>query len=99
MLNMCLMSIIMILCVLGIYFTVKEIASLWIKNKVPTKITVEINDNPDVTEASIRSIISANPSSDIFVIDKSNSEEIGTIISKLSQDNPQIHKIKQGVLR
>lgn len=94
MLNICLLSMIMIFSVLGIYFTAKEIMSSLIKNNVPTKITVEMTDNPNIAEAAIRSILSANPSSDIFVYDKSGNEEIVTIINKLSDDNPRVH-IKQ----
>jgi hypothetical protein len=81
--------------VLGIYFTVKEISAKLIKNNVTSKITVEINGYSDTVEAALRRVMSANPSSDIFVIDKSGSEETENILSRLSRDNQCIHIEKQ----
>ena len=81
MLNICILSAVMIFCVLGIYFFVKEITSL----------ILEIHDNVDEAENALRSVLSANPKSDVTVIDKSNNSEISAILGKLSKDNSRVH--------
>ena len=91
MLNICILSAVMIFCVLGIYFLIKEITLLMLKNDVKSQIILEIHDNADEAENAIRSVLSANPESDITVIDKSGNGEISAILSKLSKDNSRVH--------
>ena len=88
MLNICILSAVMIFCVLGIYFLVKEITSLMLKNNVKSQ---EIHDNTNEAENALRNALSANPNSDITVIDKSNNGEIKAILKKLSDDNSRLH--------
>ena len=94
MLNICILSVVMIFCVLGIYFLIKEITSFMLKNDIKSQIILEIHDNTDEAENAIRSVLSANPESDITVIDKSGSGEISAIIHKLADDNCRIHIAK-----
>lgn len=91
MLNICILSAVMIFCVLGIYFLVKEITSLMLKNNVKSQVILEIHDNTNEAENALRSALSANPNSDITVIDKSENSEIRAILNKLSEDNSRIH--------
>ncbi len=91
MLNIFLISVIMLFCVIGIYFTVKEITSIFIKNHTPSKVIVEIDNNPEITEATLRNVLAANPASDIIVLDESDNSEIADILSKISADNSRVH--------
>lgn len=91
MLNICILSAVMIFCVLGIYFLVKEITSLMLKNNVKSQVILEIHDNANEAENALRNALSANPNSDITVIDKSNNGEIKAILKKLSDDNSRLH--------
>lgn len=91
MLNMILLTINMVLCVLGIYFLVKEITSALLKNHVMTKVIVEIAAESSDAEYAIRSAADANPGSEIIVIDRSGSEEISSMLNMLSCDNERIH--------
>ncbi|MGN0108112.1 MAG: hypothetical protein ACI4A5_10515 [Hominilimicola sp.] len=91
MLNICILSVVMIFCVLGIYFLIKEITSFILKNDIKSQVILEIHDNSNEAENALRSILSANPNSDITVIDKSNNSEINTILHKLSEDNSRVH--------
>ena len=75
MLNIYLISAIMVLSVLGVYFLVKEITSLIIKNKYDSCVVLRIYDNADTAENIIRGALTANPSSDIVIIDKSGNIE------------------------
>lgn len=91
MLNICILSAVMIFCVLGIYFFVKEITSLILKSEVKSQVILEIHDNADEAENALRSVLSANPKSNVTVIDKSNNSEISAILGKLSKDNSRVH--------
>lgn len=91
MLNMCLISLIMIFCVLGIYFLAKEIVSLSSKNNVKSCVILELNDSINETENILRSALAANPNSEIVIVDKSGSNEIEKILHKFSDDNSRVH--------
>ncbi len=95
MLNMCLLSVIMLFCVLGIYFTVKEITSSLLKNRVHSRVYLEIHNCPDEAEHILRAAMSANPDSDIIISDRSGNDEIHEILEKLSNDNCRV-KIQKG---
>ncbi len=91
MLNIYLLSAVMILSVLGIYFLVKEITSLILKNKYESCVVLRIYNDADNTENIIRNTLNANPNSDIIIIDKSNNTEISRILNKFEQDYERIH--------
>lgn len=86
MLNMLLLTVVMILCVLGIYFCVREITGALIKNSIDTKVVIKINNDLADTEDAIRTVMRANPNSEILVIDKSASTDVAEILEKLSAD-------------
>lgn len=91
MLNMYLTTLILLLSVFGIYFLVKEITSLFLKNDTYSRIILELSDNANETETMLRSVMSANPSSEIIIIDKCKNPEIKTILEKFSSDSSRIH--------
>ena len=74
MMDICFIALFTVFCTMGIYFFVKEITSALLKNHINI-------------EGQIRSIISANPESDILISDKSENDEIGMILHKMSADN------------
>ncbi len=90
MLNMCLLLIIMLFCTLGIYFTVKEITAIFLKNEVQSRLVMVVKNGGDNLEYILRSTLRANPQSDITVINKSNSTEIASILEKFAADNPRV---------
>lgn len=90
MVNMCLLSIIMIFCVFGIYFLTKEITSFILKNDVTSQVIIEIQQANNNVEEVIRSALNANPNSVVSIINNSNNEEIQQILYKLSCDNDRI---------
>lgn len=57
------------------------------ENHIKTKILLEVHNSDINIEGQIRSIISANPESDILISDKSENDEIGMILHKMSADN------------
>ena len=57
------------------------------ENHIKTKILLEVHNSDIDIEGQIRSIISANPESDILISDKSENDEIGMILHKMSADN------------
>ena len=83
--DICFIALFTVFCTMGIYFFVKEITSILLKNHIKTKILLEVH-NSDI-DGQIRSIISANPESDILISDKSENDEIGMILHKMSADN------------
>ena len=85
--DICFIALFTVLCTMGIYFFVKEITSALLKNHIKTKILLELRNSDIDIEGQIRSIISANPESDILVSDKSENDEIGMILHKMSADN------------
>lgn len=87
MLNICFIAIFTVFCTMGIYFFVKEITSALLKNHIKTKILLEVHNSDIDIEGQIRSIISANPESDIFINDKSENDEISFILRKMSDNN------------
>lgn len=87
MLNICFIALFTVFCTMGIYFFVKEVTSALLKNHIKTKILLEVHNSDTDIEGQIRSIIFANPESDILINDKSNNDEIGQILRKLSADN------------
>lgn len=94
MLNMYILLPVMTLCVIGIYFLIKETVALILKNNIGSSVILKIKDNADGVENAVRTALSANPSSDIIIIDESGSDEIGTILRHLSLDYERVH-IKQ----
>lgn len=91
MLNMYLLLPIMTLCVIGIYFSVKELASLILKNKIDSCVVLEIHNNADGVENAVRDALGANPESDIVIIDKSSDEETKAILALLANDYERVH--------
>lgn len=91
MLNMFLLTLLMILCVFGIYFLVKEITSVFLKCRAHSRVILEISDSADFAEDTIRSALSANPESEIVIVDKCENDEMRTIIEKFSDDNSRLH--------
>lgn len=91
MLNVYLISLIMLLAVLGVYFLIKEITALIIKNHCDSCVILKIYDDADSAENMIRSALSANPESDIIVINKSKSSEVSHILSKFEKDYGRVH--------
>ena len=81
--DICFIALFTVLCTMGIYFFVKEITSALLKNHIKTKILLEVHNSDIDIEGQIRSIISAN----ILVSDKSENDEIGMILHKMSADN------------
>ena len=76
-------------CVLyyGNILLCKEITSALLKTILKRKFFLKYII-PDIDiEGQIRSIISANPESDILISDKSENDEIGMILHKMSADN------------
>ncbi len=91
MLNICLLSIITVLCVAGIYFIIKEIMNFLLRRHVGSRVTLEIYNDADSAEYILRNALRANPTSEIDIVDKSGNKEIGEIIRKLATDNRRIH--------
>ncbi len=91
MLNMYLITLIMLLSVFGIYFLVKEITSLFLRNNTRSRIILELSDNANETENLLRSVMSANPKSEIIILDKCENPEIKKILEKFSSCNSRIH--------
>ncbi len=87
MLDICFISLFTVFCTMGIYFFVKEVTSALLKNHIKTKILLEVHNSDIDIEGQIRSIISANPESDILISDKSENDEISMILHKMSADN------------
>ena len=83
--DICFIALFTVFCTMGIYFFVKEITSILLKNHI--KILLEVHNSDIDIEGQIRSIISANPESDILISDKSENDEIGMILHKMSADN------------
>ena len=84
--DICFIALFTVFCTMGIYFFVKEITSILLKNHIKTKILLEVHNSDIDIEGQIRSIISANPESDILISDRSENE-IGMILHKMSADN------------
>ena len=80
--DICFIALFTVFCTMGIYFFVKEITSALLKNHIKTKILLEVHNSDIDIEGQIRSIISANP-----VSDKSENDEIGMILHKMSAGN------------
>ena len=91
MINIGLLSIITVLSVFGIYFLIKEITSFLLRNHIKSRVMLEIHDDVNATEVTLRDVLFANPGSEIEIIDKSGNEEIKTILKKLSDDIGRIH--------
>ncbi len=91
MLNMCLLSVITVLSVFGIYFLVKEAASFLLKNRINSRVVLEIHDDVNSAEAAIRGALRANPESEIEIIDKSRNAEINEILALLARSVPRVH--------
>lgn len=72
---------------MGIYFFVKKLHQGTFEKPIKTKILLEVHNSDIDIEGQIRSIISANPESDILISDKSENDEIGMILHKMSADN------------
>ena len=87
MMDICFIGLFTVFCTMGIYFFVKVITSALLKNHIKTKILLEVHNSDINIEGQIRSIISANPESDILISDKSENDEIGMILHKMSADN------------
>ena len=85
--DICFIALFTVFFTMGIYFFVKEITSALLKNHIKTKILLEVHNSDIDIEGQIRSIISANPESDILISDKSENDEIGMILHKMSADN------------
>ena len=67
--DICFIALFTVFCTMGIYFFVKEITSALLKNRIKTKILLEVHN------------------SDIFISDKSDNDEIGMILHKMSAGN------------
>lgn len=91
MLNIYIISIIMVLSVLGVYFLIKEITSLILKNTSESCVILQIHDDSDNTENTIRNALAANPKSDIIIIDKSQNGEVHRILNQFEKDYSRIH--------
>lgn len=90
MLNIYFLLPVITLCVIGVYFSVKEIASLILKNSIGTSVVVEIGKNVNEAEQRVRHALFTNPYSDIIVIDKSDSAEVGVILRHLASDYERV---------
>ncbi len=91
MLNMYLITLIMLLSVFGIYFLVKEAASLFLKNDSCSRIIIDLSENENETENMLRSVLYANPKSEIIILDKCENPEVKKILEKFSSGNSRIH--------
>lgn len=91
MLNICFITAVIMLCVIGIYSTVKEIVSIFTKNNTHSTIILEVYNDVNKAEQYVRKVLSANPESEIYILDKSQNIEIGKILNILSQENDRIH--------
>lgn len=91
MLNIYVLLPVVTLCVIGVYFSIKEIAAAILRNEIESSIVLEIKENADGVENTVRTAISANPESDIVIIDKSGSKEISAILKHLSDDYECVH--------
>ncbi len=91
MLNICFITAVAVLCVIGIYSTVKEIVSIFSKNNTHSAVILEVYNDVNKAEQYVRSVLSANPESEIYILDKSQNSEIGKILNILSQENDRIH--------
>ena len=74
--DICFIALFTVFCTMGIYFFVKEITSALLKNRIKTKILLEVHNSDIDIEGQTRSIS-----------DKSENDEIGMILHKMSADN------------
>ncbi|MCD8180412.1 MAG: hypothetical protein LUF26_02890 [Firmicutes bacterium] len=91
MLNICLLTVIMVLCVLGIYFLSREIIAAVLKNNTRSCVVIEVLGGASGVEDTIRTALSANPESEIIVMNKSGDDEVSGILAKLSADSSRVH--------
>lgn len=91
MLNMCLLTIVMGFCVIGIYFTVKEITSLFLKNYAKSCVVIDVTDCCVDIENQARLALLSNPKSSIVLVDRCNDEEIKSILYRLCEECERIH--------
>lgn len=91
MLNVCFITVISVLCVIGIYSTIKEIVSVFTKSNTHSTIILEVYNDVNKAEQYVRSALSANPESEIYILDKSHNSEIRKILNILYQENNRIH--------
>lgn len=91
MLNMCLLTIVMGFCVIGIYFTVKEITSLFLKNYAKSCVVIDVTDGCADIENQARLALLSNPKSSIVLVDRCNDEEIKSILYRLCEECERIH--------
>lgn len=91
MLNICFLSIIMIFSVIGIYFLIREILTVIFRNNVQSCVVLEVKDKTNELEYTLRSVLTANPNSEVVILNKCKNEEINKILNKFSDDNSRIH--------
>lgn len=82
-------SVIAVLLVVFIIIATEAI----LRNQISYIIT-NPKDDADNIEARLRIILKENPTSDIIIINKTQSEETNQILSNLSRDFPQLHIVK-----
>ena len=73
--DICFIALFTVFCTMGIYFFVKEITSALLKNRIKTKILLEVHNSDIDIEGQI------------LISDKSENDEIGMILHKMSADN------------
>ena len=81
--DICFIALFTVFCTMGIYFFVKEITSALLKNHIKTKILLEVHNSDIDIEGQIRSIISANPESDILISDKMSADNSCIILDNV----------------
>lgn len=91
MLNTYFLLPIITLCVIGVYFSVKEFAAYILRNNIKSCVVIEVDGKADNIENAIRNVMSVNPQSEILIINKSDDFETEMILHHLSEDFEQIH--------
>ncbi|MCC8161236.1 MAG: hypothetical protein LIO53_08055 [Oscillospiraceae bacterium] len=91
MLNICLLTVIMVLCVLGIYFLSREIIAAILKNNTRSCVVIEVLGGASGVEDTIRTALNANPESEIIIMNKSCDNEVSGILAKMATDSSRIH--------
>ena len=90
MLNMCILTAVMVFSVIGIYFTVKELAALFLKNFLPCCVVMEVTDKSCDIEGAARLALAANPKSELVLVDKCTKSEIKDIMLRLCRENDRV---------
>ncbi len=86
MLNTYILTAIMLFCVIGIYFTLREIISIFSKSNAKYSIIIEVTDNDRDIEGIVRGTAAVNPRGEIMLVPRCSDNEINEIIYRLAEE-------------